>query len=515
MIKKIYADGSAINDLDQTRPLVCRVAKQMGDRVGNTLGPGGRNYMTMQGITNDGVSILQEIRFEDEREDAIADAFEEVARRQDLDAGDGTTTATVFATSLTPLVLQDVPPIETPLGKSVMEIKKELEDELTQAIELLKTHQRPTLTLADLEKVAKTAMEGHPSSTLIANTVYEVGYQSNIALEEGFNEQITSTTTPGVHYPLKIETPAMFTNIARKEAEHQDTLVLVVNHVFEAYSDLSGFFTTMIAHKKATGEKPQPIVIIGKQFSIPFTSQVVGVTKQLGLPILLLSAQALKDEEFIDLAEFVGANYIDTHPKTGIKASSITYKDAGRAKKIIASPKQTAIMGGAGIESGRVSLRVAELNKLAETEQLPITREELKRRAAGLQGGVATIYVDAKTAVDRYYLKKKVEDAVNSCKSALEHGTVPGGGLAYLKVAEALPDGGYLKQILPVIHERVQRNAGGNLIIDEEEVRDAYYTDKSALENAVAVVKILVTMEGVIVDKEPDPYKDLVKALNG
>jgi len=110
-IKKLYADGSAPKDTDQTRPMVIRVANQIGERIGNTLGPGGRNYMTPDGITNDGVSILDHMRFSDEREDSIADAFQEVARRQDADAGDGTTTATLLTTTLTPLVLADVPDI--------------------------------------------------------------------------------------------------------------------------------------------------------------------------------------------------------------------------------------------------------------------------------------------------------------------------------------------------------------------------------------------------------------------
>ena len=92
------------NDDIQTRWAVKEVAKSIGGIIGNTIGPGGRNYMTPEGITNDGVSILKHIRFSDERMDSIADAFMEVARRQYQDAGDGTTTATLLATALTPIV---------------------------------------------------------------------------------------------------------------------------------------------------------------------------------------------------------------------------------------------------------------------------------------------------------------------------------------------------------------------------------------------------------------------------
>lgn len=513
MIKKIYADGSAHNDSDLLRPMVKQVAAQIGERIGNTLGPGGRNYLTTEGITNDGVSILKEIRFSDERMDSLADVYEEVARRQDEEAGDGTTTATTFATALTPLVLDDVMDIKTPIPgmKTVMSLKHQLETELETAVKLLSDLKTPISSLQELINVSKTAMEGHPSSEIIAETVYEIGFNANVMLEEGFNGEVTRKLVRGVHMPLSIETPAMFTNVTRKEAEYNNPLVLVVNHVFETYQDLAPFMQGMMAQDKPT---KRPIVIIGKQFSVPFTAQVVSIMRQTKIPFLLLGAKGLRDEELIDLAEFLNARYIDTHPKENSTPQQILFSDAGTCEKLLAGPKQTSFTGGDGIAAGRVSLRVEELKKLAETEQNPAERALLLRRSAGLQGGVATIYVDAKTAVDRYYLKKKVEDAVNSCKAALEFGTVAGGGLAYLEVAAQMEEGSYLKRILPEINRRVVANAGGSLTIDPLLVRDAFYTDKVALENAVAVIKILVTIEGVIADKDRSLVDELAMKLN-
>lgn len=532
MIKKKYAEGSAQNEfIDgdkpvQTRSIIKNVATTIGRIVGNTLGPGGRNYMIPDGITNDGVSILKHIRFEDEREDSIASAYEEIARRQDLDAGDGTSTATVIGCDLTPRVLEDVIAIDTPIPgqKTVMEIKQQLEQEAITAIELLKQEAKPIKSVEDLELVAQTAVEGHECAGIIAETIWEVGKDSNTSIDEGFNGKVEKKVVPGIEMPLKIETPSMYTNETRKEAVLEDVLVVVANHVFESYSDLSNFMLTMMNEKKAKKEGGQPIVIIGKQFSVQFVSQIVGVTRSIGIPILLLSAGGLKDEEFIDIAEFVDANYINTHPKEGVKMSTLEYKDVGRVKKLIAGPEQTSFIGGQGLESvavtsgedqfvSRVEARVAELKKLAETEQNPEVRELLERRAAGLKGGVATLYVDAKTAVDRFYLKKKVEDALNSCKAAFDGGTVAGGGVALKRVGEKL-DGDYLPEALKSVYNRIQLNAGGELDIDEDTVRDAFYTNKSAIENAVAVIKILVTTEGVIADKEISMVEELGKVYD-
>ena len=62
------------------REAIKRVAKQVGDILGKTLGPAGRNYFLHSGITNDGRTIVSEIRFEDECEDNVSLAFHEMAR---------------------------------------------------------------------------------------------------------------------------------------------------------------------------------------------------------------------------------------------------------------------------------------------------------------------------------------------------------------------------------------------------------------------------------------------------
>lgn len=514
MEKKKFADGSAQMDIDRTRDLTLRVAEQVSMRIGNTIGPGGRNYMTPDGITNDGVSILSHIRFSDEREDSIADAFQEVARRQDDDAGDGTTTATVLTAELVKHVLPDVPDIEVPAGgKTVMGLKKELEGELDVALAALKEQKKGEISLDELKKVARTAMEDHKCSDLIAETVFEVGYNSNTAIKEGFSGEVTAEVVPGVHMPLKIETPSMYTNPAAREAAHESPLVIVANHVFESYTELSRFMAEMIAEKKAKKEKPQPIVIVAKHFSTHFTSQIVGTSRQSGLPILLLNANGLTEDEFQDIAVYVNATYIDTHPKEGVSIKDLSYKHAGTCEHLLAGREQTSFTGGQGTEVGATQMRIENLKKMAATEQDPLKRDLLLRRSAGLDGGVATLYVDAKTAVDRYYLKKKVEDGVNSCKAALEHGTLPGGGTALKAVAATMDPEGYLARTLPVIFDRVQKNAGGELTIDIEEVRDSYLTVEAALKNAVAVAKILVTMEGVIADPDLDIANDIANKL--
>ena len=74
----------------------------LADTVKLTLGPKGRNVALYKGdnsplITNDGVSIAEEIVLEDKFENMGAKLLYEVANKTNDLAGDGTTTATVLA----------------------------------------------------------------------------------------------------------------------------------------------------------------------------------------------------------------------------------------------------------------------------------------------------------------------------------------------------------------------------------------------------------------------------------
>ena len=159
--------------------------------------------------------------------------------------------------------------------------------------------------------------------------------------------------------------------------------------------------------------------------------------------------------------------------------------------------------------------RVLELNTVLGKETNPVNRKALERRIAEFQGEKATVYVDAKTAAEKYYLKLKVEDCVNSCKSALEGGMVKGGGVALMNVANEMKIHGQtlLGQALQAPWARIQQNAGGTLEIGPE-VMDSYLCMHSAIENAVSVVKIVISIEGVIADTVPSMVESLKEAVN-
>ena len=509
MNKKEYLYGQ------DARDAIRKVATSIGDTLGKTLGPAGRNYQTPEGITNDGKSILAHIRFPNECEDNVSLAFHEVTNRQDRDAGDGTTTAIVIATELVKDLIGKVPDLDTPIPgqQSVMELSRQLEEEKNKALALLEKKIIPVTTLEQLEQVAFTAMEDKEIAKIVADTIFKAGPNSFTALEEGFSGKIETNIQAGIEVPIKLN---YGTNVTAT-----DCPVLVVNHLFEDYRELMPFMQTMANEMNQNKIQRMTLILVAKKFSIPFMQKIALYNQipQNPVKIVCMSNDHLPDSVFEDIAAFVDAKYLDTHPKGGQKITDVRFNNCGFCTKFVATPKGAVFYGGKGTqlnpvqETTRVQARVLELNAELAKETNPTNRTALERRIAEFQGGKATVYVDAKTAAEKYYLKLKVEDCMNSCKSALEGGMVKGGGSTLYDVAGELADDSILAHSLREPYERIQQNAGGTLEIGSE-VMDSYLCVKAGIENAVSVVKTVLTIEGVIADSVPSMVESLKEAIN-
>ena len=514
MIRKQYKySGDARKAIEKVAQIVSKV-------LGSTLGPAGRNYFLDAGITNDGRTIIEHLRFADECEDAVSVAFHEIARQQDKDAGDGTTTAMVFGAELTLDMLPKIGDLDVPVfgQKSSMEFARELEVEKDKAIAILKELSKPIENLEQLEQVAMTAMEDKEAAKIVAKALWEGGKDTYPVMKDGFNGKVEQSRIDGVEYPLSIATTSMFNQAGY--AEHKNALVIVVNHAFEQYQEITPFMASLMQDKPKLGS----LVIVGKQFSVPFVNAISEVRKRANLPIVLVSSPKLHNDTFADIAAYVDANMIDTHPKTGRKITELCAKDAGFVETVVARENTIQFIGGRGKEAviplpdnrmmTRVEHRVEEIRKAAEQESDPAERMHIEKRIAALLGGITTIFVDAKTAAEKYYLKLKVEDAMNSCRAALNGGMVTGGGKSYLEVAAGLGKDSLLYNALLSCGKRITDNNMGQEL-NLEGVHDAYLVAKGAIENAVSVVKTLITIEGIMVDKDKDLVDDLAQRLTG
>merc|ERR1712118_66968 len=97
------------------------------------------------------------------------------------------------------------------------------------------------------------------------------------------------------------------------------------------------------------------------------------------------------------------------------------------------------VVSGAG-KKADINARVSQIKKQIENTTSEYDKEKLQERLAKLSGGVAILYVGAATEVEMKEKKDRVDDALAATRAAVEEGIVPGGGVAYIRAAEALDE---------------------------------------------------------------------------
>jgi chaperonin GroEL len=105
-------------------------------------------------------------------------------------------------------------------------------------------------------------------------------------------------------------------------------------------------------------------------------------------------------------------------------------------------------------------------------------REKLQERLAKLVGGVAVIRVGGHTEAEMKERKYRVDDALHATRAAKQEGIVPGGGVTYLRAAQAIREAKFsaddkfgaqvLAAALEIPTRQIAENAGadGRLVVE-------------------------------------------------
>src|SRR5512140_3801700 len=119
----------------EAREAIRRGVKQLARAVKVTLGPCGRNGVLEKSfgsptVTKDGVKVAKEVELEDAYENMGAQMVKEVASKTSTVAGDGTTTATIYAEAIYDEGLKNVA-----AGANAMELKRGIEQAVECVVE--------------------------------------------------------------------------------------------------------------------------------------------------------------------------------------------------------------------------------------------------------------------------------------------------------------------------------------------------------------------------------------------
>src|SRR5438128_6749810 len=416
----------------EAREAIRRGVSKLARAVKVTLGPSGRNVVLEKSFgsptaTQDDVTVAKEIELEDSYENMGAQMVKEVASKTSTVAGDGTTTATVYAEAIFAEGLKNVAS-----GANATQIQRGINQAVEAIVDELKRMTKKVDSSKEIAQVgASSANQDEQIGKMIADAMDKVGKDGVITVEEGKSLDTKVDLVEGMQFDKGFLSPHFVTDVNTMEAVLEDAYILIHEKKISSARDLVPVLSKV-------AEQGKPMLIVAEEIEGEALATLV-VNKLRGtLRVCAVKAPGFGDRRkamLEDLAILTGGTAI--FEALGIKLENVELSQLGRAKKIRVDKDNTTIIEGAGDEKA-IKGRIEQLKHEIDVTTSDYDKEKLQERLAKLAGGVAIIKGGAATEVAMKEKKARVEDALHACRAAVEEGILPGGGVALFRAGKVL-----------------------------------------------------------------------------
>lgn len=404
----------------------------MADAIRLTLGPKSKCVLIQKKwgrpiVCNDGITIAKEVELEDPEANVGAQMIREAAERTGEAVGDGTSTSSILAHAIFSEGLHNIA-----AGASAIDLKRGLDRGLQIAVRGLKEISRPVASRKEKAQVAAiSAHNDTETGEMVADAYEKVGAEGVITVEESKTTESSLEVVEGMQIDRGYISPYFITDAEKLEVTLEDPSVLLYEKKLASLTELLPFL-------EQVAKAGRPLLIIAEDVEGEALATLV-VNKVRGtLRSAAVKAPGFGDRRkdiLQDIAILTGGQAIAE--ELGVKMENLTLKELGQAKRVVIDKDKTTIIEGAG-EKRAIQGRCNELRKQIEKSTSDYDKEKLQERLAKLAGGVAVIRVGAPSETEMKNRKEAIEDAISATKAALAEGIVPGGGLALLRLMDAL-----------------------------------------------------------------------------
>ena len=510
---------------------------KLANAVKVTLGPKGRNVVLDKAygaptITNDGVTIAQDIELEDRFENMGAQLVKEVATKTNDVAGDGTTTATVLAHAIIKEGLKNLA-----AGANPVVLQKGLKKATDEVVDYIKENSREVEDKQAIENVGTISSADPEIGKFIADAMEKVGNDGVITVEESKTTDTYLDVVEGMQFDKGYLSPYMATENEKMIAELDDPYILLTDKKISNIQEILPLLEEVVQASK-------PLLIIADDVDGEALTTLILNKLRGTFNVVAVKAPGYGDRRkamLEDIAILTGATVVSEELGMDLKDTAMDM--LGSAKKVKVDKDNTTIVEGKG-DKASLEERVETIRKQIDKEDSEYEKEKLQERVAKLAGGVAVINVGAATETEMQEKKYRIEDALSATRAAVEEGIVAGGGVVLIgaiekvaKLSESLKADEktgalIIKKALEAPLRQIVENAGmdGSVIVEKvkqsakDEGYDAYNDEfvnmfekgiveptkvtRSALQNAVSVAGMILTTEAAVADipkEEPAP----------
>ena len=497
----------------------------LANAVRVTLGPKGRNVLLekkygLPVVTNDGVTIAQEIEVEEPEKNVGVQVAKEIATKTNDLVGDGTTTALVLAQKMLREGLRSIA-----FGHNPVLFRRGMEEALNRAIEKIKSYSLVVEDRKSISQVASISSNDPVVGEIVAQALEKVGKDGVVTVEESKSAETTIEITEGMQFDQGYLSSYFVTDTERMEVVLEEPLLLICDFKIANIISLLPLLQQVLRMDK-------PLLIIAEDIEQEVLATLVVNKLQGVLKVAAVKAPAFGDrrkEILGDIAVLTGGQVISQD--MGMRLEKVTVDLLGKVDKVRITKDNTTLIGGRGNKKD-IEARERQIRAQIEKTTSTYDREKLQERLARLQGGVAIIWVGASSEVELKEKKYRVEDAINAAKAAIEEGIVPGGGALFVHIAQELDFSDLpeeerqgaeaLRKALEAPAYWIAENAGydGSLVVEEirkgdwrvgfeaqkgefvdlitEGIIDPAKVLRVALSNAQSIVSLILISEALI-----------------
>jgi len=485
--------------------------KKLADAVSSTLGASGKcviyeDAMGKPVITKDGVTVAESVVLFDPLENMGATLIKEAARNTVKEAGDGTTTATILAHEMLNLA------IAARKHASNREIRDGLDTALLKVMMYL---DKISIDVSD-ERLYDVATISTNNDTalgqIIGDAFSRVGRNGVVLMEESETEATYAEIVDGAQFDSGLKSPYLITDKDKGRAILENPLVLIVSSPIPNVRKIQNVLEYAIKNNES-------LLVVAELEQQPMQTLLMNKVKG-NIKVNIIDTPGfgpLKNDVIADLAAITGAQVMNE--ELGDDLDMIDPSCLGRALKSVTDDKNTVITVGEMPE--QATERISAVEQKIKDEKNPYFKAKLEQRLGLLSGHVGIIRVGALSKVELKEKKDRVEDALYATKAALKEGIVPGGGVALLNASQKLTAKNVGEEVLlsaiehPFVTvlenaglehmtEKLPKGTGVNVMTGKVTnmvkagVIDPVLVTKAALQNAVSVVKTIISADCVI-----------------
>ena len=415
---------------------------KLANAVRVTLGPSGRVVMYERdggdpAITKDGVTVAKQVELEDKFENMGAQMVRQATAKTAAVAGDGTTTATIYAEAIYEAGMKGIT-----TGANPQEVKRGVDAAAKRVIDQLSSMARPVVDLEQIKQVAVcSSNQDYEIGEMIAEALNKVGKDGVVTIEEGQAMETAVSVIDGLQFPRGYLSPQFATNPESMMCEYDDPYLLITDEKIADLKSLLGILEMLI---KKLGAK-MPLVLIADEFSDDCLSMLLLNRLKSQLNIVAVKAPGFGDRKRLVLEDIaIATGGIVLGRNSGVDLGLVSDIHLGRCKKIKIDRDSTTILEGGG-DPAAMEARLALLRGQLNSMPGDYDRERVQERLARLTGGIAVISVGGATEVEVREKKDRIDDALHACKAAIEEGILPGGAVAAIHASyQIVADGGFV-----------------------------------------------------------------------